>query len=133
MILLDTHVALWVVEADRALGARTRRRLQREHTKGRIGLSAISFWEIAMLADHGRIELAVPMDTWRRKLLDQGLEELAVTGPVGIDAASLAGLHSDPADRIIVATARFYGAELLTADRGILAWRGRIRCLDART
>jgi PIN domain nuclease of toxin-antitoxin system len=65
-------------------------------------------------------------------MLAQGLREVAVDGDIALSAAELAGLHGDPADRMIVATAIANDAVLLTADDDILRWRGSARRMDAR-
>ena len=94
-------------------------------------MSAISFWEIAMLQDTGRLTLLHDTRHWRRELLQQGLVELPIDGDTGIRAAGLEGFHGDAADRLIVATA-MAGRRLATADRRILGWRGPLHLLDAR-
>ena len=74
--------------------------------------------------------LAPDPTTWRRDLIAQGLVEIPVSGVIGVRAGMLAGLHGDPADRLIVATA-LEGHQLLTADRRILDWSGQLNRLDA--
>ena len=59
----------------------------------------------------------------RRKILGQGIREIAIDGGIGIGAADLTGFNGDPADRIIVATALANDATLITADRPIRRWR----------
>ena len=83
-----------------------------------------------MLHEKQRIELLIDIGSWRASLLDDGLVEIPVDGSLGIRAASLQGLHGDPADRIIVATA-MAGHVLVTADRRILDWPGNLRRMDA--
>ena len=95
-------------------------------------VSAMTLWEIALLTGKRRIALNLPLQHWRNDFLAQGLLEVPVTGAIGIAAAQLDGLHADPSDRIIVATACELDATLLTADRRILDWRGNLRRQDAR-
>jgi len=95
-------------------------------------VSAMTFWEIALLAGKRRVALGPPLQHWRRDFLAQGLLEVPVTGAIGIAAAELHGFHADPSDRIIVATAYELDATLLTADRRILGWPGDLRRQDAR-
>ena len=83
-----------------------------------------------MLNAKGRIKLAEDALTWRRRQLEQGMIEIAVDGEIGIRAASLEAFHSDPADRIIVATA-LAGHRLMTADSRILGWPGQLNRLSA--
>lgn len=99
---------------------------------GDLIVSAISFWEIAMLVEKGRIEMKRSVVAWRRDLLAAGLDEYPVDGELGARAAAMESLHGDPADRIITATAVELGATLLTADERLLAWRDPLRRQDAR-
>ena len=130
MLLLDTHVLLWLVAGDPQLGVRARVAIDQAWQSDPLGVSAISFWEAAWLQDQGRIQLAKKLERWRGELLAQGLIEIPVNGQIGIRAVSLAHFHADPADRLIVATA-LAGHRLLTADRQMLAWRGPLDCLKA--
>lgn len=130
MILLDTHVLVWLRMGEARLGTKARREIDRAWQSGEVGVSAISFWEIAMLKDRGRIEFPEDLGLWRREQLEQGLVEIAVDGEIGIRAASLADFHADPADRLIVATA-LAGHRLVTADERILGWTGHLSRLRA--
>ncbi|MYG41502.1 MAG: type II toxin-antitoxin system VapC family toxin [Nitrospira sp. SB0677_bin_15] len=130
MILLDTHVVLWLRGGEARLGPRARREIDRAWQLGQVGVSAISFWEIAMLKDRGRIKFSEDVGLWRREQLEQGMIEIAVDGAIGIRAISLADFHADPADRLIVATA-LDGHRLVTADERILSWAGRLSRLRA--
>ena len=78
-----------------------------------------------------RVELPVASSTFRERLLNSGLNEIAVDGAIGVRAGLLPDLHGDPADRIIVATA-MDGHQLVTADRRILEWDGPLDRFDAR-
>lgn len=132
-VLLDTHVVIWLTEENRRLGRRARRLADRALARDAIAVSAISFWETAMLLQRGRIEIRGSAEAWRRSVLDLGVEEIPVTGDIGILAATLPGDFSqDPADRIIAATANVHGATLLTADDRLLDWPGRLARHDAR-
>ena len=130
MILLDTHVMVWLRMGEARLGTRARREIDRAWQSGEVGVSAISFWELVMLKDRGRISFPEDVGLWRREQLEQGLIEIAVDGEIGIRAASLGDFHADPADRLIVATA-LAGHRLITADERILGWTGRLSRLRA--
>ena len=130
MLLLDTHVLLWLVAGDPQLGVRARVAIDQAGQSDQLGVSAISFWEAAWRQDQGRIQLAKKLERWRGELLAQGLIEIPVNGQIGSRAVSLAHFPADPADRVIVATA-LAGHRLLTADRQMLAWRGPLDCLKA--
>jgi len=132
MILLDTHSLVWLSEGRPELGTETRRMCDEALKKDELAVSAISFWEVAMLQDKGRIELFQPALAWRDSLLKLGLVELAVTGEVGIAAVALQNFPADPADRIIAATASLHGAILVTVDKPILNWTGPLRRHNAK-
>ena len=131
MILLDTHVALWLRAGDAKLGLRSRALIQQSWEEDQVALSAMSFWEMAMLREKGRIGYPINVELWRDEQLVQGLHEIPVDGEIGIRANSLVDFHADPTDRIIVATA-LGGHRLITADQHILAWKGNLDRLDAR-
>ena len=130
MILLDTHVLLWHEQGDRRLGVKTRQAVERVLQERRAAVSSISFWEIGMRIQKGRLEFLLDLDAWRRELLEQGLVEIPVDGAIAARAGLLVDMHGDPADRLIVATA-LQGHQLLTADRRILDWSGQLSRLDA--
>ena len=95
-------------------------------------ISAISFCEVAWLHRAGRLVLPASPLSWRASVLVEGVREIPVDGEVAIAAAELSDFHKDPADRLIVATARDEGARLLTSDRQILGWPGELERIDAR-
>lgn len=130
MILLDTHVLLWLRVDHARLGAGARRAIERAWRAGEAAVSAISFWEIAVLRARRRIALLQEVETWRRRLFRDGLKEVSVAGEIGIRAAELVDFHGDPADRLIVSTA-LGGHRLVTADRRMLDWPGPLSRLRA--
>ena len=130
MMLLDTHVLLWHEQGDRRLGPKTRRAVERALPESGLAISAISFWEIGMRIQKGQLEFLLDLDAWRRELLDQGLVEIPADGVIAARAGLLADMYGDPADRLIVATA-LQGRRLVTADRRILEWPGRLSRLNA--
>lgn len=135
MIVLDTHVLIWAVDGDRRLGA-TARALVEESTKtDRVAVSAITPWEIAMLAEKGRLRLGREVRSWIDDALAlPGIFLAPIEPAVAIDSVSLpGGFHADPADRFIISTARHFDAPLVTADRAILSYAaaGHVRAMDA--
>ena len=132
MILLDTHALVWLVEAEPRFGPTAREMADRALKDNELATSAITFWEVAMLAQRKRLELSLPTDVWRRRLLDMGLMEIPITGDIGVTAADLQEFHGDPADRFIAATAILGGGTLMTADEAILGWPGELIRQDAR-
>ena len=131
MILLDTHAALWLRVGDAKLGSIARSEIQQVWDAHEVAMSAMSFWEMAMLRAKGRISFPEDVGRWRLEQLGQGLIEIPVDGDIGIRANALSDFHADPADRIIVATA-LSGHRLVTADERILTWGGSLDRLDAR-
>ena len=131
MILLDTQVLVWLALNDPRLGSQAREAIVGAWAEGEAAVSAISFWEIAMLHAKGRLDLLTDASSLRNMLIRDGLVEIPVDGAIGIRAANeLADFHADPADRLIVATA-LGGHRLVTADRRILDWPGNMDRLDA--
>jgi PIN domain nuclease of toxin-antitoxin system len=127
VILLDTHVALWLITERNSLGKQCRRITRQATTDAQLAVSAVSFWEIALLIAKRRLRLADSAGEMRRQILAAGASELPLTGEIAILAAELDGLHSDPADRFIAATAIAHDATLITADERLLNWRHSLR------
>lgn len=115
MIVLDTHIWLWWINQDRvSLKTGWHEAIQGAE---RIGVSAISCFEVAWLEKHGRIELPCPRGVWFEKALGgSGVELLPVTPHIAGLAVDLAEHHRDPQDRIIIATTLVHAAKLLSAD-----------------
>ena len=124
MILLDTHVALWIA-TNSSLGKQSRTLVEQALAEDGLAISAISFWEISLLIVKNRFKTAKTAATLRAELLDTGIVELPLTGPIAILAVQLQNLHGDPADRFIAATAIVHDATLMTADKRLLNWRNK--------
>ena len=131
MIVLDTHVLIWEAGGVRKLGRKARALIDRHWEAGKVGVSALSFWEAGMLQARRRLSLPVPARQWRDELLAAGLTELPLDGAIAVRALELSGLPDDPADRFIVATALEHGAALVTADERLLDWRHPLERHDA--
>lgn len=132
MLLLDTHTLLWLMAEDASLGKGARRRIHEQLSVGDIAVSSVSFWEIALLLAKQRIHLDRPVNKWRLDVQAAGIQERPMTGDIGILSVQLAGLHGDPADRLIAATCLADNSTLVTADRRLLGWSGGLATLDAR-
>ncbi|HEU0054691.1 MAG TPA: type II toxin-antitoxin system VapC family toxin [Longimicrobium sp.] len=124
VIVIDTHIWIWWVDGNSRLSPAHLRALQEYEATG-IGVSAISCWEIAKLVEYGRIHLSHPVQEWLDAALSYpGIELLPLSPTVAVAATTLPeGFHKDPADQIIVATARVLDCPLLTADEKILAYQ----------
>jgi len=131
VILLDTHVLLWLLTQNRSLGQRSRAAISRALGSGDVAVSATSFWEIAVLVSKGRISVARSPTEQRASILESGILEIPLNGNIALRAADLEGLSADPIDRFIAATALVSGAVLMTADEAILRWRHSLRRQDA--
>jgi len=132
-LLLDTHILIWLMEGVDRLPPGSRRKIDAAAAREGIAVSAMSFWEIAMLDSHGRIALSRPVREWRDLVLDApGVSEIPLSGEVAIESVRLPGdLHGDPADRILVSTARLEGMVLGTRDGRLLGYgnRGHVRTM----
>ncbi len=129
--LLDTHVWIWTQESPDAIGAKARARL--ETTAEDVCVSTVSTLEIARLVAGGLLELKGSLERWVRSAVDSlEARSIDVDHRVAIEAYKLPGkFHKDPADRMLVATARLGDLTLVTADERILSYRP-VRTLDAR-
>ena len=132
MIVLDTHVLLWVDRDDPSLGAESRKLIVEQWRIGEVAICAISFWEVSVLARRGRIAMPLSVELWRSDLIQAGLREIPLDGRIAVLSTGFEELHKDPADRFIAATALHHGAVLLTADQKLLDWRSDLRRHDAR-
>jgi PIN domain nuclease of toxin-antitoxin system len=118
--LLDTHALIWAVDAPEKLPAKIRRMLL-DGSHHPMGLSAISLWEIAHKATANKLQLSQPLATWLAAAVRPPfVEVLPLDERVAVESAQLPGaFHRDPADRIIVATARLRGLVLVSKDEAI--------------
>ncbi|MEN8149380.1 MAG: type II toxin-antitoxin system VapC family toxin [Planctomycetota bacterium] len=121
MIVLDTHAWVFYVSEPESLSKRARRRIEKEIAKRDAWISAMSAWEVAMLAARGRLRLSVAVEDWiARAESVPGLATVPVDTNVAVRSVTLpAGYPADPADRIIAATALSLGADLVTKDRNL--------------
>jgi PIN domain nuclease of toxin-antitoxin system len=119
-VVLDTCALLWLAAEPERLSQRAREVLSEPASE--LAVSAISAWEIAVKTSRGKLELPTAAPLWWDAVLARyGLRELPVTAAIAMAAVAEALPHNDPADRIIVATARHSNARLLTGDRLLLS------------
>ena len=121
MIVLDTHIWVWWVDENPQLPERYTQ-LIRDNEQTGLGISAISCWEVAKLVELGRLQLECSIEEWMDQAIAYpGIELLPLTPQIAIESTKLPGnFHRDPADQLIVATARVHDLSLLTVDRLIL-------------
>lgn len=123
MIVLDTHIWVWWVHGDKNL-TEAQERVIAENETSEIGVSAITVWEIAKLVEYGRLELPCSIDEWFEQALSYpGIRILDLTPEIAIESTRLPGeFNRDPADQMIVATARTQNCPLVTSDSKILGY-----------
>ena len=120
MILLDTHVLVHYANSDRKLGKRARSEIDHALGHDELFVSALTFWEIAMLIAKQRLHLETTVAGFRAAALRQGIQEIPVDGEIAIAAGELPAAHGDPVDRMLVR-----GITLMTADDVLLQWQMR--------
>jgi PIN domain nuclease of toxin-antitoxin system len=133
VIVLDTHVLIWAVQDDPRLGRGARHCIERDGH--RLIVPALCAWEVAMLDRAGRVPFVGGALAWLRAVLDvPGVALAPLTPEIAVDSAMMPWPHRDPADRMIVATARALDCALVTADEQILRYAaaGHVRAIDAR-
>lgn len=124
MIVLDTHALVWWVTGDAELSANARAAIKKELNGGEIIVSSISAWEIAMLVAREKLVLTVDVDAWLAAIAEIEVVRFApVNNEIAVKSVSLPGeFHKDPADRMIVATARVLAIPLVTKDEKMRAY-----------
>jgi PIN domain nuclease of toxin-antitoxin system len=136
LLLLDTHCWLWAqLGVPRRLSRTAVAAIRDAESTGALRISMISIWEVAMLEKRGRIALPRNIRSWIDEALKQpGVSIAPLTPEIAIESVHLPGdLHGDPADRILVATARVLGATLLTKDARLLQYsrQRHVKALEA--
>ena len=121
MILLDTHIWVWWVHGDNGLTP-SQIEIIEANEDGEIGISAISLWEVAKLVENKRLELPISLEKWFDQALSYpGIRVIELTPEIATESTRLPGeFHKDPADQMIVATARVMKCRLVTSDERIL-------------
>lgn len=124
MIALDTHALVWWVTVDPALSTKAKAAINRELNGGEILVSAISAWEIAMLVEREKLVLSMDVGSWLAAVQAIEAVHLVPVDPeIAVKSVELPGeFHKDPADRMIVATARKFAVPLVTKDEKIRAY-----------
>ena len=136
MILIDTHSTIWMTEGDPSIGRTARETIEREARAREALVSAVTFWEVGMLVSKGRLALSMPLPEWAEFVVSRARFAVeAVDAKIALEAGMLPeGIHGDPGDRFLIATARLRRAPIVTADRKILAYAklGHVEAIDAR-
>jgi PIN domain nuclease of toxin-antitoxin system len=123
VIVLDTHALVWWV-SDQRLSPDAAAAISAELEGGSILVSSITAWELALLVRRDKLELSTDLQLWLSTAEQvRGVRFVPIDNAIAVASIELPGtFHSDPADRIIVATARTLGADLITADQKIRAY-----------
>jgi PIN domain nuclease of toxin-antitoxin system len=124
MIIIDTHVWLWLLHDPSQLSNAARAQIEIEEAQNGILVSAISVWEIAVKSSISKLALPLPIEDWYALAKSHsGIVIEALNPEDAISSTQLPGdFHKDPADRIIVAMARRYDVPLITCDNNILRY-----------
>ena len=128
LLFLDTHFWLWAqLGLVQRLSRAALSAIRRAEANGRLRISVISIWELAMLEKRGRVSRPMNIQTWvEQALMKPGISLAPFTPEIALESVHLPGdLHGDPADRILVATARVLGATLLTKDARLIDYSAR--------
>jgi len=121
MVVMDTHIWWWAISEPAQLSRRARSLLAKTPPEQRV-IASISIWEFAMMVTRGRIQLTISPDEWLDYAISKtGITILNLDSRTALESCNLPGkFHKDPADRIIVATARIHQAKLITRDQKII-------------
>ncbi len=119
MIFLDTHVLVWMASDPKRLSKKAREAIREAREKTGVAIAAITLWELAWLAENGRIQVTGSVESFVRETAARVMIE-PITPEIAAFAVQLpSSFPKDPADRLIAATAMVEGAALVTADDGI--------------
>jgi PIN domain nuclease of toxin-antitoxin system len=127
-LLLDTHIWLWSLREPERLSRRLRAEL--DHHGNELWLSPVSTWEALLLYAKRKIEIPGDLADWL-VLATQNLREAPLTHEIALAAHRLPWQHSDPADRLLVATAQVLDLTLVSADTRVLGL-GEVKTLANR-
>lgn len=124
MIILDTQTCIWWNDGHPNLTA-DYENVIRQNLAGGIGISIISCWEIAKLVEKNRLRFSIPVEDWLTQAISySSVLLLPLTPRIAVESTELPGtFHKDPADQIIVATARVHNCPLVTFDAKILNYK----------
>lgn len=126
-LLLDTHLLLWAAgEADKLPLAAL---AEIENADNELLFSAASLWKVAIKRGLGRTDFTVDPRLLRRGLMDNGYNELPVTGEHAVAVDGLPPIHKDPFDRILIAQSIVEGITLLTVDEMLARYPAPVRRL----
>ncbi len=123
-VLLDTHAWIWILSGEPKLSPKATDSIEKAMVNETLFLSDITLWEVSMLARKERITLGQPALIWiKNALKESNLQLIHLTPEIVVESTELPGdFHGDPADRLLVATARILDLILITRDNNILKY-----------
>ena len=122
-LLLDTHILLWALAKSEELSNEVKETIKTAKASKSLYISAISLWEIAMLAQKQRISIYCRIADFLQTIENiEGLHIIPLNAMIAAESVMLPELHNDPADRIIIASCREKSATLVTRDQKIIEW-----------
>jgi PIN domain nuclease of toxin-antitoxin system len=125
MIVLDTHTWLWFISNPEVLSKKAKKAVSAAVKEKSVLISSISAWEVALLVFKKRLTLSLDVTDWIAK--SEGLpfiQFIEVSNAIAIKSVNLPQpLHTDPADRIIIATAMSAGVPLVTKDKKLINYQ----------
>ena len=132
MLLLDTHVAVWLARGIE-LSQAVRDQIMAARAMEGVYISSVTVWEVGNLLRKGKAGLDISLSAWvERFRAEDGFNEAPLTADIVVEAANLPGrFHNDPADRFLVATARHLNIPMMTRDKRILDYArvGHVRAV----
>lgn len=122
--IFDTHAFIWFMNGDKTLPVSTRNVMNEAINDANAYVSAITPWEISMLAVKERIKLAKPTSDWLNTAFQEtNIQLIPLSIEASVESCQLPGnFHPDPADRFIVASARLHDMTIITRDQRILEY-----------
>jgi PIN domain nuclease of toxin-antitoxin system len=126
-VLLDTHLLLWAaIQPDRLSDAA---RAIFDRLDNELTFSVVSVWEVAIKRSLGRSDFQVDASLLRRGLLENGYQELTITGEHAIAVGLLPPIHRDPFDRLLIAQSMVEAIPLITTDPVVARYPGPVRAI----
>ena len=119
MILLDTHVLLWMASDPKRLSSKAREAIRNARQNTGVSVATVTLWELAWLAQNGRIQILSSVESFVRETVARVILRPMTPEIAAVAVRLPAGYPKDPADRLIGSTAIVEGMPLITADQQI--------------
>jgi len=119
MILLDTHVLIWMASDPARLSRRAYEAIRHARQQTGVAVATVTLWELAWLAQNGRIHVTGSAESFVRDMVSRVILKPMTAEITALAVRLPASFPKDPADRIIASTAIVEAAPLVTADQAI--------------